>query len=172
MKSICTKLLFISLLCFAAAAHCYGQQKDPKYTIELKLLRSHISLTEDTSNLIFTVTVVNHTGNHEDFGTVIHYGYKKFHTHDFYMEAVDMDNNHVDIDGDEDMEFAYDPLDENVKHYDKISEKINTSAYQFSPGKYKLRWVYDPSGNRTTPVNENTKMPPVYSNWQLLTVTE
>ena len=170
MKSTYTKLLFIALMCLATV-HCFGQQKDAKYSIELKLLRSHISLTEDTSNLIFNVTVVNHTGNHEDFGTVIRYGYKKFHTHDYYMEAVDMDNNHVDIDGDEDLEFAYDPLDENVKHYDKISEKINTSAYIFTPGKYKLRWVYDPTGNRTTPATGD-KMPPVYSNWQILTVTE
>ena len=154
------------LLCFTVV-NSFGQKSNPDYSIELKNLRPVISLTADTSNLIFIVTLVNHTGKRQDFGTVMHYGYKKFHSFDCYLEAVDAEGNSVDIDGEDDMDFAYDPLDENVKNYDKIVQKINSAAYFFAPGKYKIRWVYDPGSNHNNP----SKQLPSFSNWSSLTVT-
>ncbi len=169
MRISSVKVAFIILFCLSAVLS-YGQKSNPDYTIELKNLRPTISLNSDTSNLIFIVTVVNHTGKRQDFGTVMHYGYKKFHSFDYYLEAIDAEGNRVDIDGEDDMDFAYDPLDENVKNYDKIVQKINSAAYYFTPGKYHIRWVYDPAGNRNNPAGG--KQNPSFSNWQSITVTE
>ena len=146
------------------------QATQANYTIEFKLLRQEINLTGENSNVIFTVTVVNHDSKPVDFGYTLDYGYKKFHSHDFYLEATDMEGNRVDIDGEDDNEFTYDPPDDNTKNVNKIVQKINSSAYYFRPGKYRLRWVYDPSANRFTPPNVKTN--PVFSNWDTLTVSE
>jgi hypothetical protein len=174
-----TKVAVILFFCFVAFHYAASAQatpqpkapaKDANYTIELKILRPEINLTGENSNIIFTVTVVNHASQPVDFGYTLDYGYKKFHSHDFYLEATDMEGNRVDIDGEDDNEFTYDPPDDNTKNVNKIVQKINSSAYYFRPGKYKLRWVYDPSANRFTP--PNVKINPVFSNWDVLSVAE
>ena len=68
-------LLFISL-------NGYSQTTTDKYKIELKLLTPTISLSGDKSNLVFTVTVTNLTSKPVDFGSTLHYGYKKYNNQD------------------------------------------------------------------------------------------
>ena len=157
-------LLFISL-------NGYSQTTTDKYKIELKLLTPTISLSGDKSNLVFTVTVTNLTSKPVDFGSTLHYGYKKYNNQDFYLEAQDKDNNKVDIDGNDDNDLFFDdPLD-TTKNTNKITQKIITGAYNFSPGSYRIRWVYDPFDNLKNP-NQGQKILPIYSNWEALTVTQ
>ena len=154
-----------------ATLNGYSQSQPDKYKIELKLLTPELSLSSDRTNLVFVVTVTNLGTKPVEFGSTLHYGYKKFSSQDYYLEAVDQYNVHADIDGDEDNELFFDDPDDTTKNINKISQKIITGAYNFTPGKYKIRWVYDPSGNMKNP-NPVAKTPPTYSNWETLNITQ
>ena len=166
--SACVAIIGFSFI--AMPFNGLGQAKADKYKIDLKLMTPKISLGGESTNMVFVVTVTNQGSKPEAFGAALHYGYKKFHSQDYYMEAVDQNNAKVDIDGEEDLELFYDDQDDTSKNMNKISQKIITSAYNFTPGQYKIRWVYDPTANTKTPPNEKIK--PIYSNWEAYTVTE
>jgi len=149
----------------------YSQSQTDKYKIELKLLTPELSLSSDRTNLVFVVTVTNLGKNPVEFGSTLHYGYKKFNSQDYYLEAVNQNDVRVDIDGDEDNELFFDDPDDTSKNINKISQKIITGAYNFTPGKYKIRWVYDPSSNMKNP-NPVAKTAPTYSNWETLNISQ
>ena len=157
----------ISLMLISSIAY----SQSPKYKIELKNLTPQLSLSSDRTNLVFTVTVTNLSKTPVEFGSILHYGYKKFHSADYYLEALDQNNNKADIDGDEDNELFFDDPDDTTKNMNKISEKIITGAYNFNPGKYRIRWVYDPSANAKNP-DPVEKTAPIYSNWEDLNITQ
>jgi len=148
-----------------------SQTATPKYKIELKLMTPEISLTSDRSNIVFVVTVTNLTNKPVQFGSTLHYGYKKYNDQDWYLEAVDQNNDKYDIDGDQDNELFFDDPEDTSRNMNKISMKIITGAYNFTPGKYKIRWVYDPFNNLKNS-NPAQKTLPIYSNWEALNVTE
>src|ERR1700745_1329378 len=109
MKKMITysTLLFLFIIFINVPFSGYSQTKNDKYKIELKLMTPQINLNSDYTNLVIVVSVHNLGGKPEAFGTSLHYGYKKYHTQDYYLEAVDKDNNYVDIDGPEDLELYY-----------------------------------------------------------------
>ncbi len=169
MKTIITTTAIISSI--LASSIGYAQAKTDKYKIELKNMTPQISLSSEHTNLVLQVTVTNLTTKPVEFGSVLHYGYKKYHGQDYYLEAIDKDNNKVDIDGEDDNELFFDDPDDTAKNVNKISEKIITGAYNFTPGTYRIRWVYDPFNNLKNP-EPVEKIPPIYSNWETLNVSQ
>ncbi len=148
----------------------YSQTTGDKYKIELKLLTPQLSLSSEKTNLVFVVTVTNQTQKPVEFGSTLHYGYKKFHSADYYLEAKNQNDIATDIDGEEDNELFYDDPEDTTKNRNKIAQKIISGAYNFTPGKYKIRWVYDPANNDKNPNRETIR--PIYSNWEELNITQ
>ncbi len=170
MKTAITySLAIISLMLISSIG--YTQSKPDKYKIELKNMTPQLSLSSDRTNLVIVVTVTNLTNKPVEFGSTLHYGYKKFNSQDYYLEAVDQNNIKADIDGEEDNELFFDDPDHTSKNINKISQKIITGAYNFTPGTYKIRWVYDPSANMKNP-DPVEKMRPIYSNWETLNISQ
>ena len=119
--------------------------------------------------MTLATTIFNLTGNPKKAVTFFYYGYKKYHDADFYIEATDLNGKPVNIEGNIDIDPIVDPLDGRPGLSINALRIIDTSlcaVYEFKPGKYKIRAVYDPAN-----VTYNkSSLNPIYSNWEVIEV--
>ena len=129
-------------------------------------------------DMTLATTVFNLTGNPQELLSSIRYGYKKYQDQDFYIEAIDLSGNPLNIDGNVDYDYIVDPVDGRPGLSINAQRIIDTSfslPYIFKPGKYKIRAVYDPAN--TLPVydtanvtSSKSSLKPIYSNWEVIEV--
>jgi len=148
----------------------YAQNKTGDYKIDLKMLKSTYSLKERGGRikLNFVVTVTNLGKDKVSFGPYLMYSYKEYKDQDYYLEATDLNGVNVNIFGNTDIDWLFDPA-EGKSNINKIVDTISTDIYVFTEGKYRIRWVYDPAGNGPAPA---TNVKPIYSNWQKIEVVK
>ncbi len=110
--------------------------------------------------LKFVVTMTNLKKKPFYFNEHLKFSYKEYKDWPWYLEAADMEGNPVNIFGGFDIDWIIDPTPEKY-NINKIVYTISTDIYKFGPGKYKVRWVYDPDFDKPKP-----QLKPAFSDWQ------
>lgn len=110
--------------------------------------------------LRFIVSITNLQEKPAYFGKHLKFSYKEYAEQPFYLDAVDSGGKPVNIFGGRDIDWIIAPGPDKI-NTNQIVDTISTNIYKFGPGKYKVRWVYDPDFDK-----QKRKTIPSYSNWQ------
>ncbi len=130
----------------------------------------------DSSFMKFVVTIINMSAEPFDFGDHLLYQYKSrndgpnfYQKAPYYMEATDMNGFAVYLPDFADIGRIYDSHTGNGKNINKIVDTVWTGIYTYRPGKYRVRWVYDPAN---VFMSNKPEQKPIYSNWETIEVTK
>jgi hypothetical protein len=167
-----SKLFTLLLFSFSCLLNQDNKISDPStMSFSIDILQPVCSISENPTRLNVRM-VVSCTNKTDRVIYVSNYmfSYKEYRDQDYYLEALDSNGKPTSIiRSGTDIDWIIDREIIAIQKGNSYVDTLNVNIYQFRPGKYKVRWVYDPT-NHKMKENEKIKFAPAYSNWADLLV--